>query len=145
MIDNLKKRRGRPMKQDKTETKKQGAALRCPPKPKKKIPTKRVYICSPLKGNIEKNIQKAERYCRFAFDSGFVPVCPHIYFPRFLDDTDKDERAAGLRYALESMWQCRQVFVFGERISDCMRQEIELARQLKIPIRYFDADMEEIG
>ena len=129
-----KKRRGRPPKNNYIE----------PKRPKKKMPTKRVYICSPLKGNVEKNMKRAEIYCRFAFDSGFVPVCPHIYYPRFLDDTDKGERAAGMRYGLEAMWQCRQLWVFGERISDGMRQEIELARQLKIPIRYFDSDMEEI-
>lgn len=115
-----------------------------PPRPKKKMPTRRVYICSPLKGNMKKNMQRAEMYCRFAFEKGFVPVCPHIYYPRFLDDTDKDERLMGMRYGLEAMWQCRQVWVFGERISDGMQQEIELAKELKIPIRRFDLDMEEI-
>jgi hypothetical protein len=114
------------------------------PKIKIRIPTKRVYICSPLKGNVERNISRAEIYCRFAYDSGYVPIAPHIYFPRFLNDDDKNERAAGQRYALECMWQARQLWVFGESISDGMRAEIELAKQLKIPIRYFDSDMEEI-
>lgn len=107
-------------------------------------PTKRVYVCSPLKGNIEKNMRNAEIYSRFVFDSGFVPVTPHIYFPRFLDDTDKIERAAGQRYGLEEMWRCSQLWVFGLNITDGMRAEIELARQLKIPIKYFDSSMEEI-
>jgi hypothetical protein len=103
-----------------------------------------VYICSPLKGNIEKNMQRAEGYCRFAWDNGFVPIAPHIYFPRFLDDTDKREREAAIRYGLEVMWTCKQLWVFGLRISDGMRAEIELAKQLGITIRYFDSDMEEI-
>ena len=129
-----KKRRGRPPKSEYKE----------PKKPKKKMPTKRAYVCSPLKGNVEKNMARAEIYCRFAFESGYVPVAPHIYYPRFLDDTDKDERAAGLHYGLEEMWRCKQVWVFGARISDGMRAEIELAKELKIPVKYFDSDMEEI-
>ena len=128
------KRRGRPPKKGYSE----------PRKPKKKMPTKRIFICSPLKGNVEKNVRRAEAYCRFAFDSGFVPIAPHIYFPRFLNDADKDERAAGMRYGLETMWQCKQLWAFGSRITDGMRAEIELAKELKIPVRYFDEDMEEI-
>lgn len=130
-----KKRRGRPPKNSYAE----------PKKPKRKMPTKRVFVCSPLKGSIEKNIARAEIYSRFAFDSGFVPITPHIYFPRFLDDTDKDERVAGLRYGLEEMWRCKQLWVFGLNITEGMRAEIELAKALKIPVRYFDSDMEEIG
>ena len=108
------------------------------------LPTKRVYICSPLKGNMEKNTMRARIYCRFAFDKGLVPVAPHIYYPQFLDDSDKAERAAGLKYGLEQLWQCREVWVFGSRISEGMRAEIELAKDLKIPVKYFDDDMDEV-
>ena len=106
-------------------------------------PTKRVYICSPLKGNIERNMTKARLYCRFAFDEGFVPVAPHIYYPQFLDESSKTERAAGMRYGLEAMWQCRELWVFGLKITEGMAAEIELATDLKIPVRYFDEYMNE--
>lgn len=108
-----------------------------------KAPSKRVYICSPLRGNVEHNQDKARIYCRFAFESGYVPICPHIYYPQFLDDDDKNERAAGMRYGLEVMWQARELWVFGERITEGMRAEIELAKDLKIHVKYFDEDMEE--
>jgi len=89
-------------------------------------------------------MKRAALYCRFAYDAGFVPWAPHLYYPQFLDDGNKRERAAGMRYALESMWQCKQLWVFGLTISEGMKAEIELAAQLKIPIRYFDCDMEEL-
>ena len=48
-----------------------------------------VYICSPYAGgNKEKNIANAQRYCRFAVDSGCLPLAPHLYFPQFMDDSD---------------------------------------------------------
>jgi hypothetical protein len=111
--------------------------------PKGKIPSKRVYICSPLKGKISRNILNARLYCRFAFDKGYVPIAPHIYFTQFLDENDKTERIAGIRYGLELMWQAKEVWVFGEYISEGMRAEIDLAQDLNIPIRCFDYDMEE--
>jgi len=110
------------------------AASRCP--------NKRVYICSPFRGDTVRNQHKARMYCRFAFESGCVPICPHIYYPQFLDDRIKNERTAGIRYALETMWQVRELWVFGKRISDGMRAEIELANDLEIPVKYFDENME---
>ena len=136
------KRRGRPLKNGVSASRKnKDTASRSP---KKKIPTKRVFICSPLKGNIEKNLQNAATYCRFAFDKGFVPWAPHLYFLQFLNDSVKEERAAGMRYGMEEMWRMRAVWVFGEKITEGMRAEIDLAKQLKIPIKYFDEDMEAI-
>jgi len=108
------------------------------------IPSKRVYICSPLRGDIERNITRAKLYCRFAFEKGFVPWCPHLYFAQFLDDTNKFERAACRRYGLEEMWRSKELWVFGSRISEGMRAEIELAEDLEIPVRYFDSNMDEV-
>jgi hypothetical protein len=138
-METTKKRRGRPSKADDANAKYYdrvtAAAVR--------VPTKRVYICSLLNGNVERNMRRAKIYCRFAFESGYVPVCPHIYYPQFLSDDDKRERAAGLKYGLEQLWQCREVWVFGAYISSGMRAEIELAEDLKIPVKYFDEDMVE--
>lgn len=111
----------------------------------KQPPTKLVYICSPLKGDIEPNRAKARIYCRFAFNKGYLPVAPHIYFTQFLNEHNKEERVAGLEYGLEIVRQCKQLWVFGERISEGMKAEIALAKELRLPIRYFDSDMEEIS
>lgn len=53
-----------------------------------------IYICSPLRGDIEKNIQKAQGYCREAVDlwPDVIPIAPHVYCTQFLDDTIPQER-----------------------------------------------------
>jgi len=70
-------------------------------KPAKRMPSKKIYICSPLRGSIENNIRRARVYCRFAFEEGFVPIAPHIYFPQFLDEDNKIERAEKILEELE--------------------------------------------
>jgi hypothetical protein len=130
------KKRGRPSKAELKEQKSYDKLT----KAVKAVPSKRVYICSPYKGNIKRNTVRTQIYCRFAYDSGFVPIAPHIYFTQFLDENSKTERAAGMKYGLELLWQCRELWVFGCNITDGMRAEIELARDLKIPIKYYDED-----
>lgn len=94
-----------------------------------------VYICSPLRGDYEKNIQKAIEYCRKVANEGYTPIAPHVYCTQFLDDTKPDERKRGLEIAMEMLELCDCVWVFGDHISEGMKQEIEMAKRLGIPVR----------
>ena len=104
---------------------------------------KLVYIASPYAGDVLKNIEFAKAACRYAMRQNCTPVAVHLLYPQFLDDGNLMERAAGIRYGLEAMWQARELWVFGASISEGMRAEIELAKDLKIPVKYFDEDMVE--
>ena len=42
-----------------------------------------VYICSPYSGDVEKNVEAAQKYSRFAVDTGYIPIAPHLLFPQF--------------------------------------------------------------
>jgi len=97
--------------------------------------TKRVYICSPLRGDIEENILKACEYCREAYNAGLVSIAPHIYFTQFLDDDVPAERDFGLRAGLEALRLCDELWVYGEP-SEGMRAEIAKAESMGMPIIY---------
>jgi len=99
-------------------------------------PIKLVYICSPLRGDTERNIAKAVGYCRFAATQGVVPLAPHIIFTQFLDDEISEERELGLQMGLELLKYCQELWVFGDRVSDGMSGEIEVAKRNGITIQY---------
>jgi len=75
--------------------------------------------------------------CAFAVAQGKLPMAPHAYFTRFLDDDDPEERAEGIRLGKDWLLDSEELWVMGETISAGMKDEIELARQVGIPIRYF--------
>lgn len=99
---------------------------------------KLVYICSPFRGDIKRNIAKAQGYCRFVATKGVVPLAPHLIFTQFLDDLISEERAKGLMMGLELLKHCNEVYVFGNKVSEGMLGEIEAAKQFGIPIQYFN-------
>ncbi len=109
----------------------------------------KAYICSPYKGDTETNIVNAIRYCKFAVEQGFMPVCPHIYFTRFLDDSIPDERELGLALGIKLLRGCSQIWIFaeslcgGDKISEGMRREILAAKKYGIKIRKFNDNTEE--
>ena len=104
-----------------------------------------VYVCSPLSGDIAANQKNARRYCRFAVDSGCIPLAPHLYFPQFMDDGSGAERDLALFMDIVLLSKCSELWVFGERISQGMSIEIEKAKRKGQPIRWFTADCKEVS
>lgn len=103
-----------------------------------------IYICSPLSGDVKKNQENVCRYCRFAVDSGCIPIAPHLFFPQFMSDEDPKEHELALFMDIALLSKCAGIWVFGETVSEGMRREIEKAKQKKQPIRYFTEDCKEV-
>lgn len=104
-----------------------------------------VYICSPLSGDIDANQEAARRYCRYAVDSGYVPIAPHLLFPQFMDDNDKKERDLAIFMDIVLLTKCAELWVFGETISNGMSIEIEKAKRKNKPIRFFSTACKEVS
>ena len=92
---------------------------------------KKVFICSPFAGDIEKNVGVAKKLCRMAMDQGYAPFAPHLLYPRFVDDHDPEQRSAGISCGLAYMETCSEVWAFiGNGISKGMQQELSHAREI---------------
>ena len=105
---------------------------------------RKVYVVSKFAGDIPNNVKLARRYCRFAASKKYIPIASHLMYPQFLNDKDPKERELGLLFGLALLKCCYEVWCFGTDISAGMKQEIEEAKRLNKPIRYFTTDMEEI-
>lgn len=96
-----------------------------------------VYICSRYKDNPDRNVQKAQEYCREALElwSDVLPLAPHVYFTQFLDDRVPRERALGLAAGISLLDICDELWVYGmENPSEGMAAEIAYAKEHGIPI-----------
>lgn len=92
---------------------------------------KKVYICSPCRGDYENNIQRAKEYSRAAVEKGVIPITPHIYLTQFMDDNVPEERELALKIGSELVLGCSELWAFGiDHPSAGMAAEIELADRL---------------
>ncbi len=97
-----------------------------------------IYICSPCRGDIEKNITKAQGYCREVVElfPDVVPIAPHVYCTQFMDDTNPKERALGMELGLSLLGICSELWVYGmDNPSEGMKSEIEYAEEHGILVR----------
>ncbi|HML45697.1 MAG TPA: DUF4406 domain-containing protein [Clostridia bacterium] len=103
------------------------------------------YICSPYKGDVELNVQNARRYCAFALSQGALPVAPHLLFPQFLGTEETEEtRELALHMGLILLTRCRELWFFGDTVSEGMKREINRARWRDMIIRHFTSDCKEV-
>lgn len=75
---------------------------------------KKVFICSPFRGDMAGNSVRAAGYCRRAYEEGCLPIAPHLLFPQFLDEGSLKERADGISMGLELLMECDEIWVFGK-------------------------------
>ncbi len=102
-----------------------------------------VYICAPYSGAIETNIKKASEFARFVYDSGCIPVTPHLLFP-FLNDTNEKERNDALFMDKVLLGKCDEVWVLSRDITKGMKEELEISIRRKQKVRYFSDDFVEV-
>lgn len=96
---------------------------------------KKVYICSPCRGDYENNIQRAKEYSRAAAMRGCIPITPHIYLTQFMDDTVPAERELALSFGRELVLMCNEVWAFGlDHPSAGMAAEIAVANDAGIRV-----------
>ena len=95
---------------------------------------KKVYICAPLAGDVQGNLEKAKRYSEYALRCGAASVTPHFY-AMCLNDSIPKEREMGIAAGLSLLWFCDEVWVFGDETTEGMAQEIKLAHNLNIKVR----------
>ena len=105
----------------------------------------KVFISSPFAGDVQRNIKNARRYCAFAVRSGYIPFAPHLFYPQFMSDGNTEQRELGLFMGMVFLDSCKEVWVFGERISSGMQREIDRAEKRGILIRFFNDQCEEVS
>ena len=98
---------------------------------------KLVYICAPLRGNVEKNIEFARQKAQEVFQTGDIPVCPHLMFPPIADPDNAEQDQAAREMGLRLVASCHRLNVYGPNLTDGMLAEIQQATLLGIEVRQY--------
>ena len=97
------------------------------------------FISHPVSGDVSGNIKKIIAIARHInlTEPDVVPFVPYLIDLYSLDDNEPKERVRGLKNGLELFINCRinEVRLYGNNISEGMKEEIELSRFYGIPVR----------
>lgn len=97
---------------------------------------KTVFIAHPISGDVRGNVEKVLRICEQVHTKDIIPVAPYLVSLQYLNDEVVEDRELGMqannecfhRHYIDELW------LFGDRISSGMWEEVRLARTLNIPV-----------
>lgn len=106
-----------------------------------------VYIAHPVSGDVRGNIEKIIAIAKDINKSyrEVVPFVPYLVDLFALDDSVPAERARGIKndIAIFNKGIIDELWLFGDRISNGMAAEIQLANDLSIPVFPMTAETKE--
>ena len=97
---------------------------------------KTVFIAHPIAGDIQNNVKKVIQICSEVHDKNIIPVAPYLVSLQYLNDEVHEDRRLGVDANLECFHRkyIDELWLYGDRISSGMKEEVLLAQQLGIPI-----------
>ena len=104
---------------------------------------KRVYICAPYDGENTRSREKIWGYCLFARERTYAPIAPFLYYPQFMPEIYEKEMQLMRSLALRDLLTCEEIWVFGNKVSPEMENEISCASSHGLNIRWLP-DYEEM-
>ena len=112
-----------------------------------------VYVCAPYRplskdpekaaAELKENIRNTRMACTLVSIMNEMPVSSALMYPQFLNDDDPIDRKKGIDYGIRLLESSDELWIVGDRITAGMRQEIDAAKELQIPIRLMGNPYEE--
>ena len=97
-----------------------------------------IYICTPVDEDKKESKERAHRAARYFRLSG-TAISPVLALS-YLDENDWLYKPL----SLELIDMCKAMCVFADEVTEHMIAEIKRAKELGIPIKFYDADSNEI-
>lgn len=96
------------------------------------------YVCSPYKGEIEKNILKAKEISIQAFNQGYLPLCVHAMLEATTGLNEQYDRPFIIQTCLEYLKKCDTIIVnTDEETTQGMNAELKLAEKLGLQFKKY--------
>ena len=103
---------------------------------------RRVFIASPLRGDVTRNQRYARLALRDSLDRGEAPFVPHLLYDQVLDDAVPEERQQAIDAALVMLAGCDVLAVYTDLgVSSGMQGEIDRARERNMDISFRTLDL----
>jgi hypothetical protein len=98
---------------------------------------KQIYLAHPLKGDIQKNLELARLWYKWACTHYWPDHCFNamwILNVEVFDDDSSVDRYRGMQRNLQGIKRCDELWLLGPRVSEGMVEEAEFARRCQIPV-----------
>ena len=96
------------------------------------------YITAAWSNNEFENTENAAKYCRAIYKAGFMPMCPLLFVPLFINDEIQQEHKDGIDIGRDMLRRSHVLVVCGAVVDESMKNDIAVAERLRITATTLD-------
>jgi hypothetical protein len=96
------------------------------------------YITAAWSNNEFENTENAEKYCRAIYEAGFMPMCPLLFLPLFINDEIPQEHKDGIDIGRDMLRRSHVLIVCGAVVDESVKNDIAVAERLRITATTLD-------
>lgn len=106
---------------------------------------KLIYVCSPYRGEVRRNIENAKKHCMRILEGGNVPLCVHLFLNEMTGLSEKKgDRNTLLELGKLYVRMADELWVFpNPKVSEGMIGEIKLAEKMRKKVLFFKEDEDD--
>lgn len=90
------------------------------------------YITAAWSNNEFENTENAAKYCRAIYEAGFMPMCPLLFVPLFINDEIPQEHKDGIDIGRDMLRRSHVLIVCGTVVDESVKNDIAVAERLRI-------------
>lgn len=96
------------------------------------------YITAAWSTNELENTENAAKYCRAIYEAGFMPMCPLLFVPLFINDEIPQEHKDGIDIGRDMLRRSHVLIVCGTVVDESVKNDIAVAERLRITATTLD-------
>lgn len=96
------------------------------------------YITAAWSNNEFENTENAAKYCRAIYEAGFMPMCPLLFVPLFINDEIPQEHKDGIDIGRDMLRRSYVLKVCGAVVDESVKNDIAVAERLRITATTLD-------
>ena len=96
------------------------------------------YITAAWSNNEFENTENAAKYCRAIYEAGFMPMCPLLFLPLFINDEIPQEHKDGIDIGRDMLRRSHVLIVCGTVVDESVKNDIAVAERLQITATTLD-------
>lgn len=96
------------------------------------------YITAAWSNNEFENTENAAKYCRGIYEAGFMPMCPLLFVPLFINDEIPQEHKDGIDIGRDMLRRSHVLVVCGTVVDESVKNDIAVAERLGITATTLD-------
>lgn len=96
------------------------------------------YVTAAWSNNEFENTENAAKYCRAIYEAGFMPMCPLLFVPLFINDEIPQEHKDGIDIGRDMLRRSHVLIVCGTVVDESVKNDIAVAERLQITATTLD-------